>query len=235
MSPTIIVLAAIVGAVAVGWFLYGRTRRAIAAPSHRPLPPGRAEAAKKDEAIFDPRPNQISPGDDIQLERKSDHGPVTFSVKAAATIRDAEDEDDEWSEFEILALEGDARYWLVYAEDDEDRWTWTLHRKVPQAELDALPVFDKMGYDGKKPPKELEVFGKAWKVERGSRHYDVLVTDWRVDRQQQQTYEARMTDYREVGGTARMGVELWEDGIAVSLAEESIDNITVIKRAVATW
>lgn len=229
MTWAIIALAIAAGAAA--WVITGRKTNAIAAPNHRPLPPGQDERGDKDEAIFNPTPKQLAPGDDVQLQRPSDHGPVTFSVLAAANIHDAEEPDDEWSEFEIEALEGDTRYWLVYSQDDDDRWGWTLHRKVGRAELDAMPIFDAMSYDGKKPPKQLEAFGKHWKVRRGSRHYDVRVTDWRIDRPKQHNYDARMTEYREVGGDATLGIELWQDGIAVSLAEDPVTNVTAIKRA----
>lgn len=226
-----LVIIVLAGAVAtVGGIAYARKRRAV-----RAYLPGRADtrvASGDAGVVLNPTPSQIRPGDELQIARPDDIEPGTYLVQAASTYTD--DDDETWSELEIQDIGSDQRYFLTYAQDDEARWQWSLFRSLSDQELDAPgihEVLDRVGMRKEQaPPKELAFLGRTWRVQRGNRHYKVWVEDWRADRADSDEYEARMTDYREVGGHARLGIEVWEDGLGVAVSAGPVGEITRIRR-----
>ncbi len=226
MMEFIIIALSGVLATLGGMALIHRRRRKV-----RGLLPSHASAAAEG-VVMSPTAAQIGLGDELQFMRSDDIEASTYSVEAMSTYTD--DDDETWSEFEIHDLTSDRRYFLSYAEDDEARWRWSLFRQISQQELDAPDIYPVIADIGpskhQAPPKELAFLGRQWRAERGSHHYKVWVEDRRRDRQKRDKYKARMSDYREIGGTLRLSIEVWDDGMSVSVTEGTIDDLTRIRR-----
>jgi Domain of unknown function (DUF4178) len=229
----IIAVVAIVVLVVVA--VAARSRGSLAAgtgPAYLPGPPRALPAGgfSGGEAVLNPQPNQIQPGDEVGLKRGPGE-PTMYVVTAGAHFSEPGEDDEHWTEFELQRVADDRVFFLEYERDDEHRWVWVLSRKLKAAELDMELAFTTIGV-GKKdqPPEELEWGGRMWRVIQDSHHYKVDVTDWRIDRPEKHEYRARFTDYREMGGEQELSLEIWEGGYGLTVKEARITEVTLIKR-----
>lgn len=232
MSLLVIVGVAVAVVAVVGVGLALRSRSVGSGPAHLPGPPralpvGGFGAGK---AILDPKPNQIQPGDEVGLLQGMGE-PTMYVVTAGAHFVEPDDEDEHWTEFELKRVRDDETFFLEYDRDDEHRWVWILSRKLKASELDMELAFTEVGMSKKhKPPADLEWGGRLWRVQSDSHHYEVMVTDWRIDRPEKHAYQARFTDYREMGGEQELSLEVWDGGYGLTIKEAVIDEVTLIKR-----
>lgn len=162
-------------------------------------------------------PKVIKPGDTVWLSGALVND--SFEVHAAE-IHD--DGDEKWYEFKLVnSLDPDNPRYLCCSVDEEDRWVWSLCDEIPAAAVGKIAGLVGVTFNSsKRPPKSLTFKGVTWKSDKDDRDYKDRVIDRLIDRPEEKSWVARVTDYYDPDDEDReLSLELWEGrrGICLTL------------------
>lgn len=231
---SILVVGAAAGATAVVRRVSAQKPKALPAPATTEvraelLPaaasPGRSEG---DSAVYDPKPSDIRPGDEVQFMLPEDLEPCFYSV-VSATLTEVRDGSESWTEFAVEEMDGQRRFYLAYSETPDEGWGWSASAPVSAEEIASCQ--DLMGIDYNKrlpPPDAVEIADAKWRIGPKGAHVKARVREWSAG-DKDETYKARLSDYREVGGDRELSIEIWKGGMSVTIDRGPATEVIVVK------
>ena len=192
------------------WFVIGRIRRASGANG----------VAKLESEKVAANPTSLKIGQTVYLDDINE----TFTVQAVSRYQVKGEPDDYWYEFEIFDSIGNRTLYLSCERDEEDRWSWSTHRKLKYDNVTTL-----LDEKGKPLLRTLTIENREWYVVPQCFHYETQSTSTRADRPESVTETVRITDYVPMDGSSHeLSIEVWKGGFCMTIGQPCRSKILVI-------
>lgn len=192
------------------WFVMSRLRRASGANGVTKLESEKVAA----------NPTSLKVGHTVYLDEINE----TFTVQATTRYQVKGEPEDFWYEFEIFDSIGNRTLYLSCERDEEDRWSWSTHRKIKYGDIESL--LDEKG----KPLRTLTIENREWRVAPDCFHYTTESTSTRTDRPESITETVRITDYVPTDGSDHeLSIEVWKGGLCLTIGQPCRNKILILK------